>query len=279
MQKQDWTKGKRLCAWAGLSVLFVVLRCLLALPWLYLEAGRNKALTTLLRCAVTLAVWLFAVLPSHRFFGWAAMRLHGEKDSGSFSYSGALKLELRRFLHVSGAAVPAAALLLLLYHTLLGSDFKVLAVLRDIGTVGALFGMPNRPGYDVGFGIVLTAFLVFLLILAVLWFRGTPNDYLGSVQPFRRARWDGRVLSSFLMALAAYVLWAVILYLHLAPMISRVSGLMAKAARSVNSLSEVFSQREFAVEMLLVLILVYCPLWCVRKYSAAKAAARMRDAA
>ena len=278
MQKQDWTNGKRLCAWAGLSALFVALRCLLVLPWVYLEAGRNKELTTLLRCAVTLVLWLFMVLPAHRFCGWAAMRLRGE-DGGSFSYPGELRLGLHRFLRVSGAAVPSAALGLLLYYTLAGSNLKTLAVLRDIGSVGTLLGMPERLGYDMGFGIVLVSLMIFLVVLAVLWFRGTPNDYLGTLRPFRRARFDRRAFVSFLLAAIAYVLWAVILYLHMAPIVSGVNGLMRKATRAVNSFDEIFAQRAFAVEMLLVLILVYCPLWCLRKNSAARAAAEMRDAA
>ena len=63
MQKRGWMNGKTLAARAGLSLLFVLTRGLLALPWMLITVPRNDGLTTVLRCAATLAVWLLIVLP------------------------------------------------------------------------------------------------------------------------------------------------------------------------------------------------------------------------
>ena len=75
MQKREWMNGKNLAAWAGLSLLFVATRALLVLPWMLISVPRNDGLTTVLRGAATLLIWVFAVLPEHRGFGIAGRML------------------------------------------------------------------------------------------------------------------------------------------------------------------------------------------------------------
>ena len=277
MQKQNSLTGRKLAVWAGLSLLFVLTRALLALPWLLIEIPRNDDLTTVIRCAATLLIWVFIVLPEHRFHCWVIMRLNGD-DGGQYSYLGAIRLGLYRFVRVSYAAVPAIALALLLYYTMT-SNFGALKILKEIGSVGSIFGAQRRYGYDVGLGILLGALMIFLIVLIVRWFRHTPNDYLGTVRPFRKAPFDRLALRNGLLAAAAYVLWLVILVLFLKARVSEANGLMSKMTKAGTALKSMMTQREFQLEMGLVLLFVYCPLWCVRKYGAAKAAARMRDAA
>lgn len=277
MQKQNSFSGQKLAVWAGLSLLFILTRALLALPWLLIDIPRSNDLTTVVRCAATLLIWVFIVLPEHRFHCWTIMRLNGD-DGGKYTYFGAIRLGLYRFLKVIYAAVPAIALALLLYYTMT-SNFGALKILKDIGSVGSIFGAQRRYGYDVGLGILLGALLICLVILIIRWFRYTPNDYLGTLKPFRKAAFDRLALRNFLLAAVAYVLWMLILMLFLKAQVSGASGLMSKVTKAGTALTTMMEQREFRLEMVLVLILVYCPLWCVRKYGAAKAAARMRDAA
>ena len=274
MQKQGIKPGKKLAVWAGLSVLYVLTRGMLVLPWVFLNIPKNDDLTTVLRCAVTLLIWMFVVLPEHGFHCWTFMRMNGDDDT-PYSYWKALKIGLYRALRVSYAAVPVVALSLLLYYTMT-SNIGSLRILKDIGSI---FGAQRRYGYDVGLAIILVVLLVSLIVLAVFWYRHTPNDYLRTVRPFRLVRFDGLTVRNFVLAAAAYVLWTVILYLFLFAQLSEYSGLMAKMTKLPRALRTVLSQREFLLEMGLVLILVYCPLWCVRKHGAAKSAAKMRDAA
>ena len=276
MQKREWMNGKNLAAWAGLSLLFVVTRALLVLPWMLITVPRNDGLTTVLRCAATLLIWVFAVLPEHRFHCWAIMRLNGD-DGSKYSYFQAILYGLRRFLHVSYAAVPAVALALLFYYTMT-SNLGSLKILKNIGNVLTVFGIKTH-GYDAGLGIIIGGLIVFLIVLAVRWYRHTPSDYLGGAGPLRKAPFDRLTVRNFLLAAVAYVLWAVILILFMKSSVSGVSGLMRKASKAVEAMHGMLTRREFRLEMGLVLVLVYCPLWCVRKYGAAKAAARMRDAA
>ena len=56
MQKQGIKPGKKLAVWAGLSVLYVLTRGMLVLPWVFLNIPKNDDLTTVLRCAVTLLI-------------------------------------------------------------------------------------------------------------------------------------------------------------------------------------------------------------------------------
>ena len=274
MQKQESKPGKRMAVWAGLSVLYVLTRGMLVLPWVFLDIPKNDGLTLALRCAVTLLIWLFIVLPEHGFHCWAIMHMNGD-DSTPYSYWKALRIGLYRVLRVSYAAVPAVALFILLYYTMT-SNIGSLRILKDIGSI---FGTQRRYGYDVGLGVVLGALAVSLVVLLIFWYRHTPNDYLRCIRPFRLVRFDSLTVRNFLLAAVAYILWSVILYLFLSAHLSEYSGLMAKATKFPKVLRMVFEQREFRVDMGLVLVFVYCPLWCVRKYGAAKAAVRMRDAA
>ncbi len=275
MQKQEWMNGKNLASWAGLSLLFVVTRGLLALPWMLIAIPRNNDLTTVLRCAATLVIWALIVLPEHRFHCWAIMRMNGE-DTGRYSYWRAIRHGLVRFLHVSWAAVPAIALALLLYYTLT-SSIGALRILKDIGSITNLVGIKTH-GYDAGLGIIMAALAIFLAVLIVRWYVHTPCDYLDRLKPMYKASFDGLTLRNFLLAAAAYVLWALILVLFLRAKVSGAKGLMQKASKAVSALQEMATHREFRLEMGLVLLLVYCPLWCVRKQGAAKAAANLRDA-
>ena len=276
MLEQDQSFGKKLGIWAGLSLLFVLTRGLLALPWLLISIPKRFGLTLALQCGITLAVWLLAVNPERRFHCRAAMLLAGEAQA-PFSYREALRLGLSHFLRASWAAVPAAGLALLMDYVLnSSSNLASMRMLQDIGSVASLFGV-QRPTYDVGLGVLLAANVLFLVLLLILWYRATPNDYLGVVRPHRRAPFDRLALRNFLLAAVAYILWGIVLYVNLSRQLSVRSGLMAKALHIQAALREIMHRREALLELWLVL-LVYCPLWCVRKYGAAKAAARLRDA-
>ena len=276
MQKQEWMNGKNLASWAGLSLLFVVTRGLLALPWMLIAIPRNNDLTTVLRCAATLVIWALIVLPEHRFHCWAIMRMNGD-ESGRYGYWQAIMLGLDRTLYIIWAVVPAIALALLLYYTMT-SNIGSLKILKSIGSIGNVFTGQTRPNYDLGLAIIIAGLLVYLVLVLVYWYRHTPCDYLGRLKSMYTAPYDGLALRNFLLAAAAYVLWALILLLFLRAKVSGAKGLMQKASKAVSALQEMATHREFRLEMGLVLLLVYCPLWCVRKQGAAKAAANLRDA-
>ena len=182
-------------------------------------------------------------------------------------------MTLYRVGRVWYAAVPAAAVAVLLYY-ILNSNIGALRILKDVGSI---FGSQRRYGYDLGLALLLGVLAAFVVLLLFRWYRHTPNDYLGTVRPFRKAPYNGAALGSALMAAAAYILWGLILYLHVNAELSALSGLMSKMTKLPGILQKVFGHREFRVEMGLVLLLVYCPLWCVRKRLAVKAAARLRD--
>ncbi len=266
---------KKLAVWVSLCLLFVLTRGLIAAPWLWLRVPRNSSLTLVLRCVCSFAAWLLAAMPEHGYHCWRVMRLNGD-ETGKYSYFRALKVGLYRVLRVSEAAVPAAGLVVLLYY-IMNSSFGVLRILKDIGSN---FGAQRRYGYDVGLGVILAALVISLIALAILWYRGTPNDYLRTVRPFRKARFDRLTLKNFCLAAVAYLLWGAIAYAFFSARMEQVNGLLSRVTKLPRVIRDVLRQREFLTYMGLVLALVYCPLWCVRKRGAAKAAAQMvKDAA
>ena len=270
MPEQKTGAAVSLFRWAGLSLLFVLTRALLAIPWLLDELSRDHDLDLFLRCAATLLIWLLAVAPEHAFRCGCIARAEGLKAR---PFMQSLRVTLYRVGRVWYAAVPAAAVAVLLYY-ILNSNIGALRILKDVGSI---FGSQRRYGYDLGLALLLGVLAAFVVLLLFRWYRHTPNDYLGTVRPFRKAPYNGAALGSALMAAAAYILWGLILYLHVNAELSALSGLMSKMTKLPGILQKVFGHREFRVEMGLVLLLVYCPLWCVRKRLAVKAAARLRD--
>ena len=273
-RQEGW--GHRLAVWAGLCVLYVVTRGLMALPWLVIRIPRNNDLTMAIRVGSSFLVWLFMVLPEHGYHCWRIMRMRGDAEE-PYSYWRALRLGLYRVMRVSYAAVPAVVLTLLLYYVMT-SSFGALRILKDIGSVGSIFGVQRRYGYDVGTGILLGGIVLSLALLVICWYRHTPNDYLRSIRPFRVVRFDGLTVRNFLLAAVAYTAWIVITLVYLNAQLAEFDGLMAKVIKLRPAIRAILRQREYLVYMILVLALMYCPLWCVRKYGAAEAAARMRDA-
>ncbi len=274
MRKQGlWKTG---LAWAGLCAVFLLTRTMLALPWVLLRDRRETVAVIVLRCFATLLVWLFAVLPEHGFHCWAAMRLSRQKTQ-SYSYFNALKVSLYRVFRVSYAVIPAAGLAVFLYYLLYGSTGSLMP-LNTFKNIGILFTSQRRFSYDVGLAVLLGVLALFVILFLICWYPHTPNDYLQSIRPFRRTRFDGRAMCGFLMAVPAYALWMLVFCLFMAPRLSEYSGLMNKALKLTDVLSLTFSQRAFRVEMALILVLVYCPFWCLRKRSGARAAARMAEA-
>ena len=261
--------GIRIAVQAGLSVLFVLTRAALLLPWLLISLP-DKVSQLVLQCVLTAALWLLVVMPETGLRCRAFMRLNGDKK-GRFSWLQALRVGLKRTLRAAWILLPTAAVALFLYYYIAVGDFTLMSVMRNIGT----FVSGQQDGYDVGLGAVIALLAVCLIVLLFAWYRHTPNDYLGTLKPFLKAPYDRLALRNALLAAAAYVLWAVILYLNLSSQLSAYSGLMAKAFHVRPELAALLKQRVFRVEMSLVLILVYCPLWCVRKRGAAKAAARL----
>ena len=270
MRKESLTG--RLLRWAGLCALYLLTRAMVFLPWVWNGFPRNAELTLAVRCLAALLILVLAVLPEHGFHCWYVMRMNGD-DSAPYSYARAIRVGLCRLTRVSWAFLPAAAVPVLIGY-IMDNSFKMLGVFRDIGDI---FAGSRQYNYDVGLSVLLVAGLVFLVLFLVFWYRGTPNDYLRSVTPFRKARFDRLALRNFALAVLPYLLWGLILALFMTPLIASYRSLLEKVGNLGDVIREVLGQHRFVLEMAFVLVLVYCPLWCVRKRGAAKEAAAMKS--
>ena len=272
METQKRLTVRRLLEWAGLCALFVLTRAMLVLPWLLIQIPRRETLAMVWRTAASLLVWAAVVLPEHGFHCWYVMRMHGD-DKAPYSYLKALKVGLYRTLRVCYAIVPALVMTLLLYYIMYSENFGSMKIFKVFGSV---FGSQRSYGYDTGAVFMVALLLVFWALTAFLWYLHTPNDYLRTVRPLRKFRFDGRPAVSFLMAVAAYALWGVILYRGLHHQMQDYDKFFEKVIHISKAVKDMLKQRSFRLEMALVLVLVYCPLWCLRKNSAARAAAALK---
>lgn len=263
--------GRQLAIWAGLCAMFVLSRALMVLPWLMIHL-RNRSLMMILRFAATALIWVMCVLPEQRLHCWCIMRMHGDTKE-RYSYGKALKLELYRVLRILYAVLPAIVLGLLVYYIVDIGSFDAMRILK---TVGSVFGKQRSYGYDTGLAALLGMLTLFGVLILMLWYRYTPNDYLGTIKPFRHVGVTRVTVRNFCLAFVAYALWGVILYIYLADELIGFEGLFRKVVHLKAAIRSVFKHRQFRVEMALVLVFLYCPLWCLRKNAAAREAAALR---
>ena len=157
--------GIRIAVQAGLSVLFVLTRAALLLPWLLISLP-DKVSQLVLQCVLTAALWLLVVMPETGLRCRAFMRLNGDRK-GRFSWLLALRVGLKRTLRAAWILLPTAAVALFLYYYIAVGDFTLMSVMRNIGT----FVSGQQDGYDVGLGAVIALLAVCLIVLLFAWYR------------------------------------------------------------------------------------------------------------
>ena len=152
------------------------------------------------------------------------------------------------------------------------SDLKAMRILKNIGDVCKRVVAPasKTHGYDIGCGVLLLAAFLFLILTMIRWHQDVPMDYGKEARPFRKdhiAAWRRTTWQNLLLSLPAPALWLTVLFRTFWVMKpSRSSGLFNTLMTADKTLASMFQSRELFAYLALILLLVYLPCWCVRKW-------------
>ena len=267
---------RHLPAFLCLSGAYLASWCLMILPLLL----PMRALSFWPRLAVRLLLCLAAAVLAggaerlHRAKVLARMR--GLHIWDGLSLPGVLRQSVSRLLRV----LPFLALFLLpavlLYYWLLVDTYQAMRSLKQIGdALKKLFSVSaSPPGYDVGCGALILAALLFLILTAAMWHRDVPMDYEMDTRLFRkthRPAWRKMTLVNFLLSLPAFLIGlAVTVLKFLSLWKGGGRGLFDTALRALETGSALLQDRQLLVFLLLILLFVFLPCWCVRKWNITK---------
>ena len=180
--------------------------------------------------------------------------------------------------------IPALLLVYSVFDTT--QNFKAMRILKTIGdpVKDIFFRSSGRASYDFGVGALLAAAAVFLAAAAVRWHRDVPLDYQRDLKAFHRQRsaaWRRTSVVNLLLGLPAYLLWLAALAVSYRSFSSgRYRGLMDALMTSNKPVSAMLHSRVLLVYLVLILLLVYMPCWCLRKWKLTRVCAEEKtDAA
>ena len=215
--------------------------------------------------------------------------LLSEKAGGSAvrrpGYPVMVKNACVRVLRVSPFLLPFLIASVLTYYSIYDDEmnFKAMRTLKNIGDFlkSVLRMSSGRHGYDVGCAALLGAAVLFLVLSALWWHRDVPMDYGWKTKDYyarHASEWRKTTLLNLLAGVPAYLLWAAALvftYRSLKP--EGRGGLFNTLLESRQPMSAMLRNHELFVYLVLILLLVYLPCWCLRKWRLTRACAGGMD--
>ena len=271
----------RVLLFVRLFLCFLCARALFLLP-LFLPL---EFLSFWSRVAARLGLCLMAALlicgPERILRASVLSQRAGSGTVPGLTYSGMIRKTAVRLVRAAPFAVlfliPSVLMVYCVFDK--SNDLKAMRILKNIGDFlkGIFFSSSRRPGYDIGSGALLLAAAVFLILAAICWHRDVPMDYGAKPGAFRRknrAVWKKTSFQNLLLGLPAYALWLVSLVISFRALNpGKGRGLFNSLMTFNKSLEGMAQNRELLVYLLLILVLVYLPCWCLRKWKLTRACA------
>ena len=287
MQETAASEG-RILLLIRLFFCFLVSRALFLLP-LFLPLG---VLSFWVRVAVKLSLCLAAALlicgPERSLRAYLLSQKAGGSAGRRPGYFAMVKSACVRVLRVAPFLILFLTASVLTYYSIYDDEmnFKAMRTLKNIGDFlkNVLSMSSDRHGYDVGCAALLGAAALFLILTAIWWHRDVPMDYGWKTKDYyarHASRWRKTTLLNLLAGLPAYLLWAAALFFTYRSLKSEGrGGLFNTLLESRQPMSAMLRNRELFVYLVLILLLVYLPCWCLRKWQLTRACAGgMDDAA
>lgn len=275
MQDRTQSDG-RFFLFVRLFMCFLGARVLFLIPF-FLPLGLPFWGRAAVRMALCLAVDVLVLGPERSVRASALSRKMGLEEGPMLSWTAMVRNAAVRVLRVSPFLTLCLVPSLLIAYSVFDDsmNFKAMRILKQIGNPvkAALFSSSQRATYDFGCGALLLAAAVFLILAAVRWHRDVPLDYGRTGKAVRAGReglaaWRKMSLQNLLFGLPGYLLWLTALAVsYRALNTGGFRGLMDFLMTSRKPVAAMLESRELHVYLVLILLLVYLPCWCLRKWN------------
>ena len=264
---------RRIFLSARLFLCFLGARILFALP-LFLPLGLSFWLRLGAKLALCLILALLVCGPERLVRASVLAREAKPGPAPRLTYPEMIKRTAVRLLRVSPFLIPFLTASVLIYYSICDDEMnlKAMRTLKNIGdALKSVFMQSSRtPGYDIGCAALLIAAVFFMALAALWWHWDVPMDYGWRPRTYRRKHapvWRKTSWVNFLLGFPAYLLWLTALVLSYRSLqTGGRGGLFNAVLESRRTIGAMLQNRELLVYLVLILLLVYLPCWCLRKW-------------
>ena len=269
---------KALALYPRIAFFYLLSRAITVLPF-FVSLSLTFWPKLILRCVCCLILSFFLCGTERLYRAKALTDSFGAKAELSLHFKSIMRCTLRRYLRVMPFFIlffiPAA----LLYYSVFDntSDLKAMRLLKTIGDpVKGLISTSSRgPSYDFGCAVLIILAFVFLMITAIRWHRDVPLDYgIKNLSAFHRQHqksWRKMTCFNLLISLPPFMLSCWLLFHSLMELTGNSrQGLFSTLLNMSTQFGTMFQKNEIILYLLLILIFIYLPCWCVRKYCITK---------
>ncbi len=272
MQEKTGSEG-RIFLFARLFLCFLGARILVALP-LFLPLRLSFWLRLGVKLALCLGSAVLVCGPERLVRASVLAGKAGSGTAGRLTYPAMVRKTAVRLLRVSPFLIPFLTAAVLMYYSICDDEMnlKAMRTLKNIGDcLKSVFMQSSRtPGYDIGCAALMIAAVFFMMLAAFWWHRDVPLDYgwqPGSYYRKHAAVWRRTSWLNFLLGVPAYLLWLAALVLTYRSLnAGGRGGLFNAVLESRKTIGAMLQNRELLVYLVLILLLVYLPCWCLRKW-------------
>lgn len=280
MQEKTGSEG-RMFLFARLFLCFLGARILFVLP-LFLPLRLSFWLRLGVKTAGCLLLALLVCGPERLVRASVLGRKAGSGTGLRLTYPAMVKKTAVRLARVSPFLIPFLTAAVLMYYSICDDEMnlKAMRTLKHIGDSlkNVFMQASGTPGYDIGCAALLIAAVFFMLLAALWWHRDVPLDYGWEKRTYYREHasvWRKTSWLNLLLGLPAYLLWLAALILSYRSLMKAGGrgGLFNAVLESGRTIGSMLENRELLVYLMLILLLVYLPCWCLRKWRLSRACA------